>query len=63
MIITGGGRKNNTLFSVIENKIEYKLFTAENIDWADDRLDETTDIAKPPTRFEEMGGTEENEDE
>ena len=37
--------------------------TAENIDWADDRLDEKPDIAKPPTRFEEMGGTEENEDE
>jgi hypothetical protein len=37
--------------------------TDENLDWADDQLDEKTDIAKPPTHFEEMGGTEENEDE
>ena len=39
LIITGGGRKNNTLFSAIENKIEYKLFTAENIGWDGDSIE------------------------
>lgn len=34
----------------------------ENLEWPDDNLDDKTDITKPPTRFEEMGGTEEDEE-
>jgi hypothetical protein len=34
----------------------------ENLEWADDLLNDKTDITKPPTRFEEMGGLEEDED-
>ena len=36
--------------------------TEENVVWADDFIDEQTDISTPPTRFEEMGGADEDED-
>ena len=39
MIITRGGRKNNTLVSAIQNKIEHKLFTAENLYWDGDSIE------------------------
>ena len=39
LIITGGGRKNNTLISAIQNKIEYKLLIAENLNWDGDSIE------------------------
>ena len=39
LIITGGGRKNNTLVSAIKNKIEHKLFIAENLYWDGDSIE------------------------
>jgi hypothetical protein len=37
--------------------------TPENTVWADDDLDEREDTVKPPTPFEEMGGSEGDEEE
>ena len=39
LIITGGGRKNNALISAIQNKIEYKLLIAENLNWDGDSIE------------------------
>ncbi|MBT8043174.1 MAG: hypothetical protein KJN98_08395 [Pontiella sp.] len=36
--------------------------TPENTVWPDDDLDEREDTQKPPTRFEEMGGKEDDEE-
>lgn len=37
--------------------------TNENIVWDDDNLDDQSDTVKPPTPYEEMGGSNENEEE
>lgn len=39
LIITGGGRKNNTLINAIQNKIEHKLFIAENLNLDGDSIE------------------------
>jgi len=39
LIITGGGRNNNTLIAAIQNKIEHKLFIAENLNWDGDSIE------------------------
>ena len=46
----------------LSEEYEWLEPTSENIDWSDDLLDDKTDITKPPTRFEEMGGMDEDED-
>ena len=39
LIVTGGGRKNNTLVKAIQNKIEHKLFIAENLNLDGDSIE------------------------
>ncbi len=39
LIITGGGRKNNTLVLSIKKKVAYKLFIAEEIGWDGDSIE------------------------
>ena len=47
----------------LSEEYEWLEPTSENIVWNDDLLDEKTDITKPPTLFEEMGGIDEDEEE
>ena len=47
----------------LSEEYEWLEPTSENIVWTDDLLDEKTDITKPPTLFEEMGGIDEDEEE
>lgn len=46
----------------LANDIAWVEPTEENVVWEDDFIDEKTDISTPPTRFEEMGGVDEDED-
>lgn len=46
----------------LNDNFEWVEPALENSEWPDDNLDDKTDITKPPTRFEEMGGVDEDEE-